>query len=46
MFLISSWLGDTESCFDYLDLLPTDNGLCCVFNGANYSDPDLGIVSK
>jgi len=27
----------------YFTLLPTDDGICCTFNGAAYSDPQLGI---
>lgn len=42
-----TWLGLPDPCMDYFSFLPTDDGICCTFNGAsNYSDPELGIQSK
>lgn len=31
---------------DYFSFLPSDDGICCTFNGANYTDPELGIQSR
>lgn len=41
-----AWQGNPESCLNYFSFLPTDDGICCTFNGANYSDPDLGIKPR
>lgn len=40
------WLGLPEPCLDYFSFLPTDDGICCTFNGAKYNDPELNIESK
>ncbi|XP_032777886.2 pickpocket protein 28 [Daphnia magna] len=40
------WQGVPDKCNDYLSIRPTDDGICCTFNGAYYSDEELGIQSK
>ncbi|XP_046649315.1 pickpocket protein 28-like isoform X2 [Daphnia pulicaria] len=39
------WLGIPAPCFEYFSFLPTDDGICCTFNGAKYNDPELEIES-
>ncbi|XP_057370231.1 pickpocket protein 28-like [Daphnia carinata] len=46
MVLDCSWLGLTEPCMHYFSFLPTDDGMCCTFNGGNYFDTILDIDSK
>lgn len=40
-----NWLGLSTPCIEYFSFVPTDDGLCCTFNGGRYSDPVLGLES-
>ncbi|XP_046452024.1 sodium channel protein Nach-like [Daphnia pulex] len=40
------WQGIPDKCNDYLSYRPTDDGMCCTFNGAYYNDQQLGIQSR
>jgi len=40
-----NWLGLTYPCMEYFSFLPTDDGMCCTFNGGKYFDSVLGIES-
>lgn len=46
MVLDCIWQGLPAPCNDYLSFLPSDDGLCCVFNGAIYNDTELGLHSS
>lgn len=46
MVLDCSWLGLTEPCMQYFSFLPTDDGICCTFNGGKYFDTILDLDSK
>ena len=34
-----NWLGLTEPCTEYFSFLPTDDGMCCTFNGYDSTKP-------
>ncbi|KAI9565143.1 putative amiloride-sensitive sodium channel [Daphnia sinensis] len=40
------WLGVPSPCIEYFSFLPTDDGICCTFNGAKYEDAELDIKSN
>ncbi|KAI9552640.1 putative amiloride-sensitive sodium channel [Daphnia sinensis] len=46
MIMDCIWLGLPSPCFDYFSFVPTDDGICCTFNGAKYDDMELNIKSK
>jgi hypothetical protein len=46
MMMDCKWLESTEPCMEYFSFLPTDDGMCCTFNGAKYLDSMLGIESR
>ncbi|KAK4020504.1 pickpocket protein 28 isoform X2 [Daphnia magna] len=45
MMMDCKWLESPEPCMEYFSFLPTDDGMCCTFNGAKYLDSMLGIES-
>ncbi|KAI9552641.1 putative amiloride-sensitive sodium channel [Daphnia sinensis] len=46
MIMDCIWLGLPSPCFDYFSFVPTDDGICCTFNGAKYDDLELNIKSN
>lgn len=46
MIMDCIWLGLPDPCFEYFSFLPTDDGICCTFNGAKYDDPELQIETN
>ncbi|XP_057370230.1 pickpocket protein 28-like [Daphnia carinata] len=46
MMLDCKWLESPEPCMEYFSFLPTDDGMCCTFNGAKYLDSMLGIEAN
>lgn len=41
-----TWQGTTTKCLDFFSISPTDDGLCCTFNGAYYDDMELNLTSR
>ncbi|XP_046649312.1 pickpocket protein 28-like [Daphnia pulicaria] len=46
LVLDCSWLGLSEPCMQYFTFLPTDDGMCCTFNGGKYFDTILDLETK
>ena len=40
------WLGSNRPCMEYFSFVPTDDGMCCSFNSANYTDAQLNISAE